>query len=327
MKKYTYLIVLTLLAPVIFVLGYQFIKQTYRVSDRHIFFAMDTFFEIQSNEKINWNKILKQIQTDLALTDGQLNAYQKNSEIETINQNASKEPVKVSEVTFVAIKKAIEFGISSKGLFDISFQPLQDLYGFEEGKYRVPTPQEIEETKKSVNFAYIKLNEDRQEVQFMKPGMKINLSGLIKGIALDRIVKYLQNEGIHEFSLNFGGNLYIQSEKEETIGIKNPSGNYIIASILVKNGFVSTSSDGEQYFIQDNQRYSHIINPITGSAISSNESVTVVSDSGILSDFLSTYLYLLPIEEISEYMQDNFPETGYYVIQNNKIVLSKDQTR
>jgi len=327
LKKHAYLIVLSLLVPVILVLGYQFIKQTNRTSDRHIFFAMDTFFEIQSNEKVNWNKVLKQIQTDLSLIDDRLNAYHQNSEIEMINQNASKEPVKVSEVTFNTIKIAIDLGISSKGLFDISFQPLQDLYGFEQGQYRVPTPQEIEETKKSVNFAYIKLNEDKQEVQFMKPGMKINLSGLIKGIALDRIVKYLQSEGIHVFSLNFGGNLYIQSEKEETIGIKNPSGNDMITSILVKNGFVSTSSDGEQYFIQNGVRYSHIINPITGSAVSSNESVTVVSVSGILSDFLSTYLYLLPVGEISEYMQDNYPETGYYVIQNDKIVLSKDQTR
>lgn len=327
MKKYSYLIVLLLIVLVILVFGNHFLKQPNQNTDRHIFFAMDTFFEIQSNEIVNWNKVLKQIQTELALIDDQLNAYHQNSEIAMINQNASKEPVKVSEVTFNTIKKAIEFGTSSNGLFDISFQPLQDLYGFEQGQYRVPTPQEIEETKKSVNFAYIKLNEGKQEVQFLKPGMKLNLSGLIKGIALDRIVKYLQSEGMYEFSLNFGGNLYIQSDKEETIGIKNPSGSDIITSILVKKGFVSTSSNGEQYFIQNDLRYSHIINPITGSAASSNDSVTVVSDTGILSDFLSTYLYLLPVGEISEYMQDNFPEAGYYVIQKNKIVLSKDQTR
>ena len=159
MKKYSYLIILLLIVSVILAFGNHFLKQPNQITDRHIFFAMDTFFEIQSNEIVNWNKVLEQIQMNLSLIDDQLNAYHLNSEVAIINQNASKAPVTVSEITFNTIKKAIEFGINSKGLFDISFQPLQDLYGFEQGQYRVPTYQEIEETKKSVNFAFISSSE------------------------------------------------------------------------------------------------------------------------------------------------------------------------
>lgn len=324
MKKQFRLTLLFLGILLLIFFGYRLNQQRKQELVPRVFFAMDTFFEIQAAPATNWEAILPLVQSEIQELDKQLNVYREDSEIAFINQNAASYPVKVTPETFDILQKAIQYGTLSKGLFDITFQPLQDLYGFDDGQYCVPTAQIIEEARKRVGYGSIRLDPEKREVFFSKPGIKLNVSGLIKGIALDRVVVLLQRQGLSTFSLNFGGNLYIQSEKEDVIGIKNPTNQEIAYSFSVQKGFVSTSSNGEQYFILNNQRYSHIVNPVTGSAIGPNDSVTVVTESGILSDFLSTYLYLIPPEEIDQLMKTMYPTVGYYVIQKNQVVLRKD---
>jgi len=291
--------------------------------NRRVFFAMDTFFEITSSEEVNWDEIEKDVKSSINQLDLMINSYQPASEISQINQNAGIQPVKVTPDTYLLLQQAIELSQLSKGCFDITFQPLQDLYGFETGDYHVPDLQEIEQAKLLVGYEKIVFNKTDQTVYLPHPGMKINCSGLIKGIVLDRIRLLLSSKGMDFYTLNFGGNLYIQSNKEEKIGIKSPYNNDIVKVIPLKSGFVSTSSNGEQYFIQNEKRYSHIVNPLNGSAESTNDSVTIISNSGLLSDFLSTYLYLLPEEKAEQFISQHYPETGFLIIQNQQISLEK----
>lgn len=284
---------------------------------------MDTFFEITSSEEVDWDEIEKDTKDSISQLDLMINSYQPASEINQINQNAGIQSVQVTPDTYSLIQQAIELCQLSEGGFDVTFQPLQDLYGFETGEYHVPDLQEIEQAKLLVGYEKIVFNQPDQTVYLPYPGMKINCSGLIKGIVLDRIHLLLNSKGMNSYTLNFGGNLYVQSNQEEKIGIKSPYNNDMVKVIPLHTGFVSTSSNGEQYFIQNEKRYSHIVNPLTGSAESSNDSVTIISNSGLLSDFLSTYCYLLPAEKADQFISQHYPETGLFVIKNHQIILEK----
>lgn len=284
---------------------------------------MDTFFEINSPEKCHWDEIEKEIQERINHLDLLLNSYNPKSEVSLINQNAGIQPVPISLETYTILLEAVEFCQVTGGLFDITFQPFQDLYGFETGAYHVPDSQEILETQLLIGYSSIVFDETIHSVYLPRIGMKINCSGFIKGKVLDHIQLLLNSKGILNYSLNFGGNLYIQSVQEEKIGIKSPYNNEIIKVVPVKTGFVSTSSNGEQFFIQDGRRYSHIVNPLDGSAASVNDSVTVISSSGFLSDCLSTYLYLLPENRAKQFILDYYPDSGFVIIRKQQIIMEK----
>ena len=83
------------------------------------------------------------------------------------------------------------------------------------------------------------------------------------------------------------------------MGIRNPeTGNGEAAVLSLDGCFVSTSGSYERFFEKDGRRYHHILDPETGyPAENGLVSVTVVAESGILSDALSTACFVLgPVE-------------------------------
>ena len=65
------------------------------------------------------------------------------------------------------------------------------------------------------------------------------------------------------------------------------------------------------------------MNPLDGSAASVNDSVTVISSSGFLSDCLSTYLYLLPENRAKQFILDYYPDSGFVIIRKQQIIMEK----
>lgn len=292
------------------------IKESYQ--KKHIFFAMDTFLEISIEDKSFDKKIFKAIEDKVSQIDFKLNAYNKNSELSKINISAGLFPVKVSSDVFNILTTVLSYAKKSNGLFDITFQPIQDLYGFSSGNYNVPNQIEIKKTKELVDFKYIVMNPSDGSVFLKKKNMVINLSGIIKGYVLDEIKKLIESNKIERYHLNFGGNLYIHSNKKEKIGIKHPRMDSIIKIFWIQDGFISTSADYQQYFEKNGSRYSHIVNPLTGSAQSKMQSVTVVGDSGIESDFLSTFLYLKDPAILNQYIIESFPGILFFAYDGEK---------
>jgi thiamine biosynthesis lipoprotein len=298
-------------------------------SKRHInekhsiaFFAMDTFFEITSNDKCVNEDLKKEVESLVAKIDKQINSYNPDSEIAQINRNAGKKETIVSVSTFHILSTAYHYSEISNGLFDVTFEPLQNLYGFENGVYQIPNEAEIKASRKKVDYRKMILNPKNQSVILAEQGMKINLSGLMKGYVLDEVHKLINQKGCTAFFLNFGGNLYIQNDTAEKIGIKHPRQENVIFSFPLTEGFVSTSADYQQFFEKNNHRYTHIINPITGSAIQKMQTMTVVGNSGILTDFLSTSLFLLDTRDIEKTVKTLNMDIEYFAYDGKNIFRS-----
>lgn len=134
--------------------------------------------------------------------------------------------------------------------------------------------------------------------------MALDLGAAGKGIACDRIAAYLREQSVYGAVISVGGSVVTIGKKPDgtpwQIGIVDPWDTSSLVGILYLEGenFVSTSGDYERYVEVDGVRYHHILNPATGyPADSSVRSVTILCDSGILSDALSTACFVLGVEE------------------------------
>jgi len=225
--------------------------------------------------------------------DGKMNVYTIGSDLYRIKQNAGYVPIHVDVETFFLIKQAYRLCQEADGVFDITIGPLLELYRFEDSHPHVPSNKEIRNALRYVNYQKIILNANENTVYLPKNGMYIDLSGLLKGYTLDKIADYFLQNGIEQFVVDFGGNLCIATEKPLYVGIENPFNKAVKKGFYIHRGFVSTSSSKHQSFQQDGITYTHIVHPKTGSAIPEISSVTVATWSGLESDFLSTYFFLV----------------------------------
>ena len=128
---------------------------------------------------------------------------------------------------------------------------------------------------------------------------EIDLGGIVKGYALDKVSDYLKSQNIEKYLINAGFSSILLGKKDTddgyfTVKISDLNNTYI----KLKDCFVSTSSKSVQGVKIGDVTYSHIINPINGSAINMNDAVIVVSSSGALGDALSTSMMMNTVEEI-----------------------------
>ena len=152
---------------------------------------------------------------------------------------------------------------------------------------------------------------------------EIDLGGIAKGYALDQAKNYLDSKGYKNYLIDGGSSSILLGEKNSkdglfSVGIKDLSNSYL----KLKNCFVSSSSISEQGVVINNVKYSHIVNPITGSVVNENDAVIVVSDKGYYGDAMSTSLMMNTIDEIKTLeAEHNFKAI---VIKNNQIAYCNE---
>lgn len=266
---------------------------------------MGTFWEVVSPDKEAGRIVF----TEVSRIEQLLSKYQEDSEVFRLNRIGK---LKVSPDTFYIIKKSKEFWQASDGVFDITVAPLVDLWGFTNQEYKVPSEDLIKAALKLVGCDKIILHEKDNVVEFKFPGMKIDLGAIAKGFALDCAVKKLKENNINSCLINAGGQVYALGEKSGhpwKIAIQNPREPKITGTLVLKNKSASTSGDYEQFFLKNGRRYCHIIDPKTGYPVASGiSSVSVVTDSALEADALSTAIFVLGKEKGEELLK-KFPQT------------------
>ena len=159
----------------------------------------------------------------------------------------------------------------------------------------------------------------------------LDLGAVGKGIACDVVQDYLKKQKeVSEAVIAVGGSILLYGSKADgsdwNVAVQNPRGQDGEAmGVLSLSGTtnVSTSGDYEKYFMQDGKRYHHILDPSTGyPADSGLISVTIVSDSGLLSDGLSTACFVLGKEK-GEKLLETYGAEGVFIDQNKKVTVTK----
>lgn len=249
------------------------------------------------------------------------------SEVISINELAGRDFYKVSPDTFFVIKKGLYFSNLSEGKFDITVGPLVKLWGIGTEHARVPSKAEISKILPLVDYRQIELDEKNNSVFLKRPGMSIELGGIAKGYAADEAVKILRQNGIKHGTVDLGGNIVVIGTKPDgklwKIGIQNPffkTRGSIVATVEVADKTLVTSGPYERYIEKDGKIYHHILDTRTGFPVE-NElmSVTIIAESSIDADALSTTVFAMGLEEGMDFVESIENIDAIFITKDYKV--------
>jgi len=157
-------------------------------------------------------------------------------------------------------------------------------------------------------------------------GVRLDLGGITKGYVTEIVGNYLEDNGINNYIINAGGNVKVGSAYDKeyyVVGITNPDNTSdIFTKVNINNMSVVTSGNYQRYCELEGNIYSHIINPINKYPSNYIKSVTVIGGSSTMGDIYSTYLYLLPVEEGLEIVNNTTGIEAIWYIEQDNIVRS-----
>jgi FAD:protein FMN transferase len=230
--------------------------------------------------------------------DALLSVWKPQSEISAVNREAGKQPVAVSPDTVEVLADAQRFSEQSNGLFDITFASLKLWHFDEDLKAQVPSPEQVKERLATIGWRHVILDSAKHTAFIDREGTRIDLGGIGKGFAVDKVVALLRARGLRDFVVKAGGDLYcagMHGERPWRIGVRDPRDDDagFFAVMPVKDAAFSTSGDYERFFIKDGKRYHHIIDPRTGYPATASRSATVLTRTATEAEGLSKPVFIL----------------------------------
>ncbi len=256
---------------------------------------LDVCYEPSQKEELK--KAVEVVWKRIANISWRINVYDDKSDVTRINSAAYFNPVTVESDTYQLIKDSLEYNHLTFGSFDITVWPLIKLWKESEKNNELPTQAQIEGVKKNMGADKIKCLEKNQ-VQLLNPQTKIDLSSITDGYAADEAARIFKENGFYDFLVDAGGELFVSGKNCEgtpwAVGVLNPQNTSGLIDVLqLSNEGVSTSGNYERYYQINGQRWSHIINPLTGYPQKDVISATVIAPRSLDADALSTALCVL----------------------------------
>lgn len=231
-----------------------------------------------------------------------ISAWQSNTELYEVNQNAGIKPVKVCDELFFLIKRSLKISALTNGLFDVTFASMDKVWYFDKPMVEVPSKEAIAASVKNINYKHIQLNDAEKTIYIANMGTKIELGAIGKGFIAQKIRLKMESLGVTGGLVNAGGDLITWGKNEDgktwRIGIADPAKQEKhLAFLSLENMAVATSGSYERFALINGEKYSHIIHPKTGHPVKGINSVTVISRDAELCDAIATSIFLLGVKE------------------------------
>lgn len=239
------------------------------------------------------------IESLLADINKMMSTYDPDSELSRFNKNPSTDWIPVSPELQHIITEALQISALSHGAFDITVGPLVNLWNFgpESHTDPIPSANAITQAKQRVSYTYLHTRTEPPALKKDRADLYVDLSAIAKGYGVDQLAALVDKIGIDHYLVSIGGEVRTKGHNAQgqpwTIAIEKPVPRQRAIQQLIRIGdrSVSTSGNYRNFFEQDRQRYSHIINPHTGYPIRQTLlSVTVISDRSAIADATATAL-------------------------------------
>ncbi len=255
----------------------------------------------QVGAKLDEAALTAGIELQLEAVNASMSTYRQDSTISRFNQSPPGEWFALDEDFVKVLAAALAIGEQSRGAYDVTVGPLVNLWGFGPQGPAEGAPPAAEIAAMVAQVGQDKLDFDPAGKRLRKRGeLYLDFSSIAKGYAVDRIADWLEEQGVHDYLVEVGGELRVAGKSPRgddwRVAIEQPdSQRFAVAgTVSPRNAAVATSGDYRNYFELDGKRYSHSIDPRTGYPVTHElVSVTVVHASTALADGWATALTVL----------------------------------
>ncbi len=242
--------------------------------------------------------------------DRGMSNYDSDSELSRLCQTYQPGvPTAISADLATVFTAAQQQSALSQGAFDITIGPLADLWRKARRNRQLPSVEALSSARLAVGFQHITVTESPATVSLAVPGMRLDVGAIAKGYAADAALAVLRDRGLLLALVEGGGDIALGGAPPGATGWR------ILASgeqgpaappvtLLLANCGVATSGSAFKFLELGGQRYSHLIDPRSGMAITHSHSVTVVARDGMTADALASSLSVLPSDEELELISD-----------------------
>jgi thiamine biosynthesis lipoprotein len=252
------------------------------------------------------------VETLLESLNNRFSHYREDSELSRFNRHNSNEWFAVSAELAELVNLALKISTVSKGAFDITVAPAVNAWGFgpadsvtDSGK--APDADAISTAVAHSGYQKLQARLSPPALRKSDPLLKIDMSAIAKGHAVDRISYLLEGSGVSDYLVDIGGEVRTAGARPDgkswRVGIEQPDAALPVEFIVVPgNQAVATSGDYRNYRVIENQQRSHTIDPATGEPVAhSLSSVSVIAPNTAQADALATALMVMGPERGPEY--------------------------
>ncbi|NBO42371.1 MAG: FAD:protein FMN transferase, partial [Betaproteobacteria bacterium] len=183
----------------------------------------------------------------------------------------------------------------SAGAFDVTMQPLWNLWSLHSQSQTLPSSKALSQTRSLVNWQAMSVSP--QLVRLHTKGMGVSLNGIAQGYAADMVRSVLQAHGVAHALIDTGEtSLLGQSPKGDAwrFAVEPSVVSNRAPPVIHPNGWaLATSSDAHTVFSADHVHH-HILNPHTGDSPTHWATVSVIAPSCALADALTKVFFMCP---------------------------------
>ena len=264
---------------------------------------------------LNAQDCLEAVCREVKRLEGLFSRFLPASDISRVNRSAGISSETISCETYDVLSKAVEFSRCFPECFDATIAPLLSLWNIGKESFAQPDETSIEQFLPLVNYRDLVLDLQEMTAKLNNVGQSIDLGGIGKGFAGDRIRQIFKNFNVSSAYSNLGGNVVAIGAKPDGapwhVGIQHPrQESCLVGSVSVVNQSVVTSGDYQRTSTDSQgKRYHHILDPTTGyPAKSGLISVSVITNRSFTADLLATILFVAGMEKGLAFLK-SFPQT------------------
>jgi thiamine biosynthesis lipoprotein len=233
--------------------------------------------------------------------EDQLTVYRDHSEVSQLNARAADGPVVVEPKLFELLTTAATLTNDTAGAFDIATGSLIRAWGFLKREGRVPPPAELKAARANSGTRHVVLNAQARSVKYRRRGLEINLGGIGKGYALDRVAELLRGKwGIRSALLHGGGSSVLAlgtppgHPRGWAVAVRHPWDEArTLGTVWLADQALGTSAATYQYFEYNGRKLGHLLDPRTGWPAAGTASASCVAPTAAAADALSTAFFVL----------------------------------
>ena len=247
------------------------------------------------------------IEVLLAEINKEMSTYDPQSALSLFNSEVSTDWAPLPESVIDLIRSAARISKDTEGAYDVTLGTVMELWGFgaDFKPGNEPDMDTVFEEMNNVGHQLIAVSKDQTQVRKLAPGLKVDLSSIAKGYAVDRVGTLLEENGIKRYVFELGGEIRTRGksadDKPWSIALESPDATTKVEnyrSIAVENAHIATSGDYRNYREVEGKRVSHLIDGRSGYPIDHElASVTVLHGTTEQADAWATAFMVLGPDE------------------------------